>query len=315
MADDDIADPNDPNTLVVPFVFVPRGHPPPTEWLAAHPGWIRFPATMIPRDPAAGESGPQWSVQIDFPDEPGASPTAAATEPTAAVASGGAAGVQQVADFRPAPAQGGPNFAEFARGLLGIGTAQAAEPEEEESWRSTPDDPAHDPAEELRWVRFNTAIRQLHELEPQNQQLSFVRDRDKVPDEAWVEALEQEARAAQARRAAPLAVPEHSGLSMRDVVAPGGVPVGWREGRARDFIRTVTPQTFQEIKTKLEALAGKPRERNEERDKSGDGNDYGETWYRLPDGTGWGIRMSKEHGWTIDFDDPALPRGFRIHQK
>jgi hypothetical protein len=142
MADDDIADPNDPDTLVVPFIFVPRGHPPPTEWLAAHPGWIRFPATMFPRDPTPGESGPQWSVQIDFPDEPGAVATTAATEPTATVGTGGTAGVRQVAEVRPAPAQGGLNFAEFARGLLGIGTAQAAGPEEEEIWRSTSDESA-----------------------------------------------------------------------------------------------------------------------------------------------------------------------------
>jgi hypothetical protein len=311
MADDDSADPNDPNTLVVPFVFVPRGHPPPTEWLAAHPGWIRFPATMIPREPAPGESGPQWSVQIDFPGEPGAVPASAATEPATAVAAGGSAGIQQVACVRPAPALGTPDFAQFAPRLPGFQIAQAEEPTKEEGWRSAPNDPARDPAEELRLTRFNAAIRQLRELEPQNQQLSFIRDRDKVPDEAWVEALEREVREAHMRQAPPLAVPERSGLSMRDIVAPGGVPVGWQEGRARSFVRTVTPQMFQDIKIKLEALAGKPGERSE----SSDRNDYNETWYRLPDGTGFGLRMSKVNGWTIDFDDPALPKGFRIHQK
>ncbi len=40
------------NTLRVPFVFVKRGDPLPTEWMARHPGWVKFPATLVPRDPA-----------------------------------------------------------------------------------------------------------------------------------------------------------------------------------------------------------------------------------------------------------------------
>jgi hypothetical protein len=70
MAEYDTADPNDPNTLVVPFIFVPHGCPLPVEWMAEHPGWVRFPATMVPRDPTPGDNGPQWNMQVDFPDEP-----------------------------------------------------------------------------------------------------------------------------------------------------------------------------------------------------------------------------------------------------
>lgn len=70
MVEYDIADPNDPNTLVVPFIFVPHGSPLPVEWLDAHPGWVRFPATMVSRGPVAKESGPQWNMRIDFPDDP-----------------------------------------------------------------------------------------------------------------------------------------------------------------------------------------------------------------------------------------------------
>ncbi len=41
-----------PYDLVVPFVFVPHGAPEPTDWMADHPGWVKFPATMIVRGPA-----------------------------------------------------------------------------------------------------------------------------------------------------------------------------------------------------------------------------------------------------------------------
>ena len=47
----DIADPDDPNTLKVPFMWVPQGCEPDPEWLRAHPGWVRIPAVMVPRDP------------------------------------------------------------------------------------------------------------------------------------------------------------------------------------------------------------------------------------------------------------------------
>jgi len=62
----DIADPNDPTTLRIPFMFVPRGCEPDPEWLRKHPGAIRFPATMVPREPAAG--GTQWNVQFAWPE-------------------------------------------------------------------------------------------------------------------------------------------------------------------------------------------------------------------------------------------------------
>jgi hypothetical protein len=80
----DIADPDDPNTLVVPFMFVPHGCEPSPEWLRAHPEAIRFPAVMVPRDPQPGESGTQWNVRLDPPVERGAASPAgpAAASPT-----------------------------------------------------------------------------------------------------------------------------------------------------------------------------------------------------------------------------------------
>ncbi|MBN8889755.1 MAG: hypothetical protein ABS99_09540 [Acetobacteraceae bacterium SCN 69-10] len=34
--------------LEIPFIFVPHGAPEPTEWMALHPGWVKFPATFVP---------------------------------------------------------------------------------------------------------------------------------------------------------------------------------------------------------------------------------------------------------------------------
>ena len=39
--------------LESPFLFVPHGAPEPTEWMRKHPGWVKFPATFVPRPPAA----------------------------------------------------------------------------------------------------------------------------------------------------------------------------------------------------------------------------------------------------------------------
>jgi hypothetical protein len=39
---------NDPDLLVIPFIFVPDGAPPPLRWLAEHPDYIKVPAVMVP---------------------------------------------------------------------------------------------------------------------------------------------------------------------------------------------------------------------------------------------------------------------------
>ena len=42
--------------LTAPFIFVPTGNPEPTEWMAAHPDWIKIPATRVPHGPASSGS-------------------------------------------------------------------------------------------------------------------------------------------------------------------------------------------------------------------------------------------------------------------
>ena len=60
MADED-DDELGPDELRVPFVFVPDGAPDPVEWMAEHPGWVRFPATLVPHEPSAPEPDPSPS--------------------------------------------------------------------------------------------------------------------------------------------------------------------------------------------------------------------------------------------------------------
>jgi hypothetical protein len=110
MAPYDIAEPDDPNTLVVPFIFVPQGDPLPLAWMREHPDWIRVPATFVPRAPAAGEDGPQWNVRVGTPDAPawGNQAEPSPTAPADAVAAGsdaqavpgGAAWADPVAAYR-----------------------------------------------------------------------------------------------------------------------------------------------------------------------------------------------------------------------
>ncbi len=52
--------------LVMPFLFVPSGGAPPSDWLAAHPGWVRIPARLVPRAAAGAAAGAAgWHLQFD----------------------------------------------------------------------------------------------------------------------------------------------------------------------------------------------------------------------------------------------------------
>ncbi|WP_284943942.1 AHH domain-containing protein [Acidisoma cladoniae] len=65
--------------LRVPFVFIPRGAPRPLEWMAAHPGWVKFPATFVPRRVQSTTPAPTAAPQATAPGTDGA------TRPEAAV--------------------------------------------------------------------------------------------------------------------------------------------------------------------------------------------------------------------------------------
>ncbi|HTR16619.1 MAG TPA: hypothetical protein VMI52_06255 [Acetobacteraceae bacterium] len=66
--------PDDPDALQSPMVFVRHGDPEPTEWMARHPGWIKVPATMVPR--AAPKAAAMPSSGVEPASWPGGTPAA-----------------------------------------------------------------------------------------------------------------------------------------------------------------------------------------------------------------------------------------------
>ncbi len=66
----------------MPFIFVRHGDPPPLEWMARHPGGVKFPAVMIPRSsphhPANG--GPYPTFAAPPPPVPKAAPVSEAEQ-------------------------------------------------------------------------------------------------------------------------------------------------------------------------------------------------------------------------------------------
>ena len=51
-----------------PFLFVKHGDPLPLQWMAAHPGWVKFPATLVPR-PAPGARPGRAYPQVSGADQ------------------------------------------------------------------------------------------------------------------------------------------------------------------------------------------------------------------------------------------------------
>ncbi len=73
---DDHPGAKDLDSLAIPFLFVPHGDPEPVEWMTRHPGWVKIPATTVPR-----RSAPLSSARKVPP-----TPVLAATLGTTAVA-------------------------------------------------------------------------------------------------------------------------------------------------------------------------------------------------------------------------------------
>lgn len=54
------------------FMFVRHGDPLPTAWMAAHPGWVKFPATLVTRPAGAtGRARPDGVQSSGYEAEPG----------------------------------------------------------------------------------------------------------------------------------------------------------------------------------------------------------------------------------------------------
>lgn len=96
-----------------------------------------------------------------------------------------------------------------------------------------------------------------------------------------------------------------SGNAVLELIMPGGKLIGFREKGAGKNTITVSRQELSEIVAKLMAM--KPGKVDNPTYREGQ-------WYRLPDGSEFGLRESKEHGLTLDTPKPG--RGnIKVHQK
>ena len=77
------------------FLFVPHGDPLPTEWMARHPGWIKVPATMVPR----GSQSPSRAPSPGAMQAAGLGITASAAAMPGALAELGEAGAGGLAEL------------------------------------------------------------------------------------------------------------------------------------------------------------------------------------------------------------------------
>ena len=105
-------------------------------------------------------------------------------------------------------------------------------------------------------------------------------------------------------KGAPTPEADPTPAATKDVLMPGGQPVGVVQSDATPEIRTVSPPEFQRIQADL-MVGARPVA------KPG----YPGTWYQRPDGTGFGLRQSGRFGVTIDVDDPSFDPGFKVHQR
>jgi hypothetical protein len=142
MAEYGSADSQTPNTLATPLLWLPHGSTPPEPWLRDHPGWIRILAVMRPRNATPGappSPGPSPAQDIVAPgagptyDRGGAAVAARRGADAAFADPAPAARLTPATDWTAAPADGqGWTYADFARMMLGIGSARAQVAEEDD---------------------------------------------------------------------------------------------------------------------------------------------------------------------------------------
>jgi hypothetical protein len=161
-------------------------------------------------------------------------------------------------------------------------------------------------------ARAREAVSRVQKLDPNWRPTPSFTARDTT--EGMIAAKEAVTREADARFLALSRAGQDAPSRMRnpptegEVLMPGGETIGNRAPGADKNIRTVTPETFERIRTEL--MAGAQRIEPTAR--------YDGVWYRREDGSIFGLRLSRDHGLTLDViesTDPRIPDGFRIHRR
>jgi hypothetical protein len=102
--------------------------------------------------------------------------------------------------------------------------------------------------------------------------------------------------------------PRRDPADFGSLLAPGGELVGNRAPAARENVRTVSSAEFESIRSEL--MIGARQLRDNPR--------YDGVRYQREDGSSFGLRLSHEHGLTLDVlesNTPLVKNGLRIHQR
>lgn len=175
-----------------------------------------------------------------------------------------------------------------------------------------PGTPAQNVRLDVASARAREAIVRVQQLDPNWRPASATSVDSRSNMEVMIRAKEAETREAEARYVALAnaghddSFPRRDAPTTSDVLRAevGGSP---RPG-ASQATRTVSPTRFEEIR--LELMGGAQRMGPDPR--------YEGVIYRRSDGSEIGLRISEDHGLTIDVlrsHDPLVPHGFKVHQR
>jgi hypothetical protein len=178
--------------------------------------------------------------------------------------------------------------------------------------------PPGTPAQNLRLdianARAHEAIARVQQLDPNWRPESATSFDNRSNMEVMIRAKEAEWREADARFVDLSRAGHDAPYALRDppttteVLMPGGKMVGYRVlGGDRDA-RTVTPAEFESIRVDL--MGGARR--------VDPGAGYDGVWYQRQDGSRVGLRLSADHGLTLDVienDHPLVYPGLKVHQR
>lgn len=227
---------------------------------------------------------------------------------------------QQKAGFNPSQPRvpkGNPDGGEWVRDAGKDGGGDRARSTDISAQRRIGPRPPGTPAQHARLdaatASAREAIARVQQLDP-NWRPASMMSRDNPRDmEAMIRTKEAETREAEARYIALSragndgSYPRRDALTVGEVFAPRGEVVG-RSSRYDRNVRIVTPAEFENIR--LELMGGARRI-----DPSAK---YDGVWYRREDGSEFGLRISHDHGLTIDVlrsDHPLIRPGFKVHQR
>ena len=178
--------------------------------------------------------------------------------------------------------------------------------------------PPTTPAQHARLAIANAqareALNRVQQLDPHWRPPQSLTSRDNRDDvEVTIRAKEAETREAEARfMALSLArqdgpYPGQGAPILGEVFAPRGERVGYASRYDRE-VRIVAPAEFEALR--LDAMRGA---RQVEPDAG-----YRGVWYKREDGSIFGLRLSADHGLTLDVirsDHPIIRPGFKVHQR